>query len=105
MTSRLNTSTQYVTKSRVGIIDKDEVESLIKAMRLVKEKVLPTTRNAYTEVTYKSRGGFEVGCYFDPKKVKWQAYVRVQEHYSDALVSLSPEEFSQLLGFIESAHL
>ncbi len=58
------------SRYRAAIIDKDEVDDLLTALKLMRDKIYPTTRNTYTEVSYNSRSGFEVGCYFEPSKMK-----------------------------------
>ena len=40
-------------------IDPDEIEALIKSIRVVQEKILPSSPGNYTEVIFKSRAGFE----------------------------------------------
>ena len=98
-------STQYTSQSKIAVIDKDEVAGLIQALKLIQEKVIPTTRNTYTEVSFTSRSGFLVGSFFDVKKLQWRAYVRVDQYSSNSTVYMSTEELAQLLALVEQAHL
>ena len=101
----MSISTQYSSDTKVAVIDKDEVEGLVRALELIQVSVIPTTRNAYTEVSYTSRSGFQVGCYFDAKKVQWKAFVQVDKYSSRSHVFMNNEDLGQLTEFIKQAHL
>lgn len=68
---------------RTSILDVDEVESLAKAVEYIQknEKRLIKEAKSYTEITYKSRGGFEAGFYVSPKKNDVGHYIRVGYDY------------------------
>lgn len=52
---------KYDYGTAVGVLDADEVESVISTLEFIKEN-LPTMKN-YTEVIYKTNGGLEIGAY------------------------------------------
>ncbi|MBK9536900.1 MAG: hypothetical protein IPO10_17335 [Flavobacteriales bacterium] len=93
------------SRYRSATIDKDEVEDLLTALRLMKDKIYTTTRNTYTEVNYYSRCGFKVSCYFVPNKLKWNGIVQLDKYHSDSVLELSEENLSKLIELIEGADL
>ncbi|ACU60023.1 hypothetical protein Cpin_2539 [Chitinophaga pinensis DSM 2588] len=42
--------------------DSDELPVLLNSLNLIKNKTLNTIREIYTEIVYKSSGGFQAGC-------------------------------------------
>jgi hypothetical protein len=61
----------YTSDTKVASLDSDEIEGLIKSIKNLKTNVFPSTRDTYTEVTNKSRTGFETRAYYDIGKLKW----------------------------------
>ena len=62
-----------------------------------------STRDTYTEVTFKSRTGFEAGAYYDTGKSKWTAYMQLSKYDSKSSVFLNTDDFSTFLTLIEQA--
>jgi len=93
------------SRYRAAIIDKDEVGDLLTALKLMRDKIYPTTRNTYTEVCYNSRSGFEVGCYFEPNKLKWTGTLQLDKYHKDSFLGLSDEDLAKLIELIEGADL
>jgi len=61
-------------KSSVNL-DEDEVDSLLKCIKTLQNNVFTTKPKTYTEVIFKSRSGFELGCYFENNK--WKTYMKI----------------------------
>jgi vacuolar-type H+-ATPase subunit D/Vma8 len=61
-------SDRYSSDSKTAALDLDEIDGLIKSINALKTKVFPSVRTSYTEIVYKSRGGFMAGAYFDRGK-------------------------------------
>ncbi len=93
----------YSTDTKIAVLDADEMDGLIKSLKNLQSNVFTTTRETYTEVTFKSRTGFEAGAYFSPYQSKWTPYVQVEKFDSNSMVSLSTEDFATLLTLIEQA--
>jgi len=93
----------YSSDSKIASLDLDEIDGLIKSMKNLQSTVFPSTRDIYTEVTFKSRTGFEAGAYFSTDKGKWTAYIQIEKFDSNSLVFLTIEDFSTILGLIEQA--
>jgi len=95
----------YSTDSKIASLDADEIDGLVKSIKNQQTNVFPTTREIYTEVTYRSRTEFEAGAYYSPDKGKWTTYVQLEKYDRNSLVFLTPEDFVTLLAFIEQAKL
>ncbi len=53
----------YFTDTKVALLDGDEIDGLIKSIKIIQEKIFPTIAANYTEVNFKSRSGFVAGCF------------------------------------------
>lgn len=90
---------EYDTKS--ALLDADEVIGLIKSIKIIQEKIFPSTVTYYTEVSFKSRSGFDAGCYHN--KGVWSTYLRLEKYDKDSLVFLEKDDFTLLLSLLEQA--
>lgn len=94
-------ATSYSTDTKIASLDADEIDGLIKSIKLMQEKVFLSTPTNYTEVTYKSRGGFEAGCYWS--KGDWATYLKLEKFDSKSYVFLKKDDFPILLSLLEKA--
>ena len=95
----------YSSATKIASLDNDEIDGLVKSMKNLQTNVFPSTRDTYTEVTFRSRTGFEAGAYFSPDKSKWTAYAQLEKYDSDSMVFLTTDDFMTLLNLIEQAKL
>ncbi|HEY3403902.1 MAG TPA: hypothetical protein VGK59_10975 [Ohtaekwangia sp.] len=93
----------YSNDTKVASLDSDEIDGLIKSIKNLQTNVFPSTRTVYTEVTYRSRAGFEAGTFFDVSKGKWSTYLQLEKYDNKSMVFLTAEDFSPLLALIEQA--
>jgi hypothetical protein len=93
----------YASDTKITSLDSDEIDGLIKSIKNLQTNVFPSTRTIYTEVTFKSRTGFEAGAYFSVDKAKWSTYVQIEKFDRNSMVFLSTEDFASLLSLIEQA--
>lgn len=93
---------QYTSTSRISVLDADEIDGLVKSVKIMQEKVFPGARNLYSEVRFKSRGGFEVGAFYDTKKKSWSAYLDFGK-VGKSTVFLSVEELATFSFFLEES--
>jgi hypothetical protein len=102
---RIETSVKssYSTSTKATSLDSEEIGDLVKAIGNLKANILPTTRSTYTEVTFKSKTGFEAGAYFSTEKSKWMGYVQIEKFDRDSMVFFNVEDFDQLLMLLEKA--
>ena len=93
----------YSSDTKIAALDADEIDGLIKSIKNLQTNVFPSTKDVYTEVTFKSRTGFEAGAYYNVEKNKWTAYVQVEKYDRNSMLLLIPEDFGILLSLIEQA--
>lgn len=92
---------KYSSDTKAAILDADEVDGLIKSIKIIQDKVFPTTATNYTEVSFKSRGGFDAGCFWS--KGTWSTYLKLEKYDKDSYVFLGKDDFPTLLGLLEQA--
>jgi hypothetical protein len=93
----------YSSDTKSAVLDVDEIDGLIKSIKLIQEKTFPSTPTNYTEVSFKSRGGFEAGCYWS--KGEWKTYLKLEKFDGNSYVWLTKDDFPTLLTMLEQAKL
>jgi hypothetical protein len=91
----------YTTDTKAAVLDADEIDGLIKSIKIIQEKIFPSVPQNYSEVTFRSRSGFEAGCY--SKKDGWSAYMKLERYDSDSYVFMEKEDLTKLLSLLEQA--
>lgn len=91
----------YGDDSKVAILDPDEVDGLIKSVKIMLDRFLSSTCDNYTEISFYSRGGFEAGCYGDNNK--WRTFLKLEKYDSDSYKFLNTQDFEQLLDILEKS--
>lgn len=94
---------KYTIDTKSAVLDADEVDGLIKAIKIIQEKIFPSTATNYTEVSFKSRGGFDAGCYWS--KGAWSTYLKLEKYDKNSYVFLGQDDFPLLLGLLEQAKI
>lgn len=92
---------KYTSDTKAAVLDADEIDGLIKSIKIIQEKIFPSTATNYTEVSFKSRGGFEAGCYWS--KESWSTYIKLEKYDKDSYVFLNKDDFPALLALLEQA--
>ncbi len=92
---------KYTSDTKVAVLDADEIDAFIKSVKLMQEKIFPSVPTNYTEVSYKSRGGFEAGCFWS--KGNWSTFLKLEKFDKDSYVFLSKDDFPKLLTLLEQA--
>lgn len=87
--------------TKIASLDSDEIDGLLKSISIMQESVFSTSPTNYTEVTYKSRGGFQAGCYWSDKS--WSTYIKLEEHDSKSYVFLKKSDFPTLVSLLAKA--
>lgn len=91
----------YSAAEKISTLDSDEATDLIKAIKSLQSSVFTTTRDLYTEVNFRSKGGFTAGAFYS--KDRWTPYVQTDRYDDDTNIFLSLEDFSSLLALVETA--
>ncbi len=83
------------------MLDADEIDGLIKSIKIIQNKILPTNPINYTEVAFKSRSGFMAGCF--SKTNTWNTFVKIDEFDSNSYVFMEKEDLATLLELLTQA--
>lgn len=94
-------SNSYTSDTKIAVLDGDEVDALIKSIQIIQEKVFTSTPTNYSEVSFKSRGGFEAGCFWS--KGSWSTYLKLEKYDKDSYVFLEKDDFSTLLTLLQKS--
>jgi hypothetical protein len=93
-------STDYVTQTKSAVLDADEIDALMKSLRIIIDDVFTTRASVYTEVSYRSRSGFEAGCYWDND---WKTYIQLKKYDNKSSIFLKKDDFTTLLDYLNLA--
>ncbi|MHC8949249.1 hypothetical protein [Sphingobacterium hungaricum] len=85
--------------SKVGTIDEDELDVLIKSISILKNQVFQSYPEHYTEVSFLSRAGLEVGsCFADNS---WDFFLKLDQNDDSTNVSLAVDDAQVLLDILQ----
>lgn len=87
--------------TKIGIIDADEMDAFIKAVKTLNSSVLNSRKNNYTEVTFRARSGFEAGCIFTDGA--WSGYMMLETGDGASVLFVKPNDFVTLGTFLTDA--
>lgn len=91
----------YTTDTKAALLDPDEVDGLMKSIKVMQDKVIPNIPVNYTEVYYRSRGGFEGGCF--TSKGTWSTYLKLEKFDGKSYVFLNIDDLTTLYTYLEQA--
>lgn len=87
--------------TKIASLDADEIDGLIKSIKIMQDQVFNSSPENYKEVTYQSRAGFEAGCYWS--KGDWQTYLKLKKFDGKSYVFLKKEDFPTFLSLLEKS--
>lgn len=93
----------YSSDTKIAVLDSDEIAGLIASIKLIRDNIFPTSPVLYTEVSFKSRAGFEAGCYWG--KDNWKIYLKLEKYDNDSHVFLDKGDLEPLLTILEQAQV
>ena len=91
----------YSTDTKTAVLDTDEIDGLMKSIKLMQEKVMLTVPTEYTEVSFKSRGGFEAGCFVS--KEAWSSYLKLEKYDSKSYIWIEKDDLTTFYDFLSEA--
>ncbi len=91
----------YANDTKLALLDFDELDGLIKSIKIIQAKTAQTSTKNYNKISYKSRSGFEAGCF--SKNDNWSIYLKLERFESKSYIFLDKEDLPKLLGFLEDA--
>ena len=89
------------TGSKAALLDIDEIEGLMKSIKIIQNKIFPTVATNYTEINFKCRSGFQAGCY--SKKDSWSSFLKLVRFDSNSYVFMDKEDLTKLYDILEQA--
>ncbi|GAB3555293.1 hypothetical protein [Spirosoma fluminis] len=87
--------------TKLALLDADEIDGLIKSINYLQTDLLQSKPANYTEGYYRSRGGFECGCFSGDKG--WSAFMKLERFDSKSYVFIKPEDLTELLALLAAA--
>lgn len=97
-------SSSYSEDTYIGLLDSDELDDCIRCMEYIKNTLLPSTPEVYTEVEYKTNDGVKLGAYFTSKK-EWRAFIYTEGYTSRSAAFLAPEDIDSFINVFKQAKL
>jgi hypothetical protein len=94
-------SSSYSTDTKTAVLDSDEIDGLMKSIKLIQEKILIAVPTEYTEVSFKSRGGFEAGCFVS--KGAWSSYLKLEKFDGKSYVWIDSSDLTTLYDLLALA--
>lgn len=91
----------YTSDTKLALLDEDEIDGLIKSLKIIQEKIIPSVASNYTEVNFRSRSGFQAGCF--SKKDSWSAFIKLERFDSNSYVFMEKEDLTKLLDLLLKA--
>jgi hypothetical protein len=82
-----------ITQTKIAYLDADEIDKLVNALKRMQTSVFNSTREAYTEVSFRSRSGLVFGAYYSPDKKQWAAFIQLNYLDNKTTVFLRTEDF------------
>ncbi len=95
---------EFVMCNVIANLDEDEIDDMLKYLNDIKNTHIKTKPKKYTELMFKSRSGFEFGCYFEDDK--WKFYMRTETLEKCIVpidIKMDKSEFFILVSAIEQA--
>jgi hypothetical protein len=87
--------------TKLALLDVDEIDGLLKSIKIIQSKVIPSVAENYTEVSFKSRSGFEAGCF--SKKESWSTYLKLEKYDSNSYVFMEKDDLAELVNLLNLA--
>jgi len=93
------------SSTKIGVLDSDEIDGLIKSIKILQTSVFNTKPDTYTEIVFTSRTGFEAGCYYSERKSAWSTYLKLEKYDGKSTVFMNIADFETLLKIAEKAQV
>ena len=93
----------YSSDTYVGTLDFEELDAAIKSLSYIKETILPTTPDVYSEIVFKSKDGVQLGTYFNEKTKKWVVFIYTKSYTSRSAKYFDETELSEMIEIMKTA--
>lgn len=97
----------YLTTTKIGYLDKSDLERLINYLEYIKKNVVNTSPTVYTEYIYKNAGNFKAGCLYSSrtnfKKEYWKFFIQLKDYDEDSTIYFSESELAPFIDALKTA--
>ena len=93
----------YSTDTYVGTLDFEELDAAIKSLSYIKETILPTTPDVYSEIVFQSKDDVKLGTYFNEKTKKWVVFIYTKSYTSRSATFCDETELSEMIEIMKTA--
>lgn len=94
-------ASSYSSDEKIAVLDEDEIDGLIKSLKTINDKIIINNPANYTEVSYRSRSGYEAGCYYS--KGKWSLYMKLEKYDSNSYIFMEKDDITEFINVIQLA--
>lgn len=98
---RLKTYSSVTEDDYIGTLDADEIDACMQSLAYIKDKLLPTTPEMYTECEYKSKDGIRMGAFSSSKG--WSSFVYTKSYTSRSAKFLKEEDLPVIIEKLSEA--
>ena len=91
--------------TNTALLDVDEVDNYLKTVELILSQILHNKPKDYSEVIFRSRDGFESGCFLKTASDwrDWVGFFKVDEFDSESFLSFEQRDFEKLKDILQNA--
>ncbi|MCM1349505.1 MAG: hypothetical protein NC338_08850 [Firmicutes bacterium] len=94
-------SSSYSWDSYIGTLKSDELDACIQSLQYIKDTLLPSTPEVYTEVEYKTNDDVKFGVYYANNK--WTAYIYTKGYTSRSAAFINTENIDKFIAVMQQA--
>ncbi len=92
---------KYTSDTKIGTLDKDEVDGLIKSFKIIMDRILVNTPSVYTEISFSARSGYSAGCYYSNQE--WSVYMKLEKYDGDSYLWMKVTDLPSYVKMLEEA--
>ncbi len=89
---------ELIKKTKYAYVDPDEISDILNMFKLMDEQYIGTTKPNYTELVYNTRGGTEIGCFFD--QGRWIVFIRLDKNDKNTIIEINTDDLITLRSYI-----
>jgi hypothetical protein len=96
-----NAPTGALREENTAFVDAEEIDRLTKAIDLIKTSAFTTAPDNFTDLAYRTRGGFAIGALYANRK--WSAFLRLDRYEPKTAVYLDESQLDTLRAYLVKA--
>lgn len=98
-------SSSLGTDTYIGTLDYDELEGCIKSLTYIKDNVITSLPETYTECEYKTKDGVSLGAYVRTTKKErdWRIYIQTRSYTNRSQEFLSPDKLVEVISLLNKS--